>query len=302
MMLKKTFTAIILSISVFSCQKEASKTSNSQKKNDSMSKIQPEKYLFKPIDTACSSKNKMEDYIASLQWYQNKTQSEIAHNSPEQNVKLYEDYLEIREKFIICLHEKLSKTLEEYVNYYSENGELQLPENILKQASELQKGGLKFMEVGEGYTEIWSEPYHYFNLFKNKITPDYQAYIGRLAKENLGLYAADAGLVISWKELGNRTIFWENFLKKYPESKLNPKVQEMYRNYLYDYLFGLDNTPTYEFSNNKIYDENRIEFSRIMTKYPSSNVAKKTKELIGLLDSGIPAEEIRKRITIERKY
>lgn len=300
MMFKKTFTAIILSVSVFSCQKEASKTSDSQVKNDSISKINSEKDLFKPIDTMCSSKNKTEDYIASLQWYKSKTESEIAQNSPEQNVKLYEDYLRIREKYTICLNEKLSKTLEEYVNYYSENGELKLPESIQKQAAELKKGSLKFMEVGEGYTEIWSEPYHYFNLFKNKITPDYQAYIGQLAKENVGLYAADAGLVISWKELGERAIFWENFLKKYPESKLNPKVQEIYSNYLYDYLFGLDNTPTYEFSNNKMYDENRIEFTRMMTTYPSSNVAKKTKELISLLDSGISGEEIRKRINIER--
>jgi hypothetical protein len=301
-MIKKTFAAIILSVSVFSCQKEASKTSDGQVKNDSISKTEPEKDLFKPVDTACSSKNKTEDYIAALQWYQRKTEKEIAQNSPEQNTKLYEDYVKIRDKYTSCLSENLIKTLEEYVNYYSESGELKLPDNIQKQSAELKKGGLKFMEVGEGYTEIWSEPDHYFILFKNKINPDYQDYIKQLAKENVGLYAADAGLVVSFKEVGDRTIFWENFIKKYPESRLNYKAKEMYNNYLADYLFGLDNTPTHEHSDGTIYAENRAEFSRLMKQHPNSNVAKRTKELISLFDAKIPVDKIHKRINITRNY
>ncbi|MFC3157703.1 hypothetical protein ACFOEQ_03670 [Chryseobacterium arachidis] len=140
---------------------------------------------------------------------------------------MYEDYIKIREKYTACLSESQSKVLEEYVNYYdSESNSYKFPENIKKLSAELKKGGLEFTEVGEGYTEIWSVPDHYFSVFKNKVTPDYNVYIEQLAKESEGLYSADAGLVISWKELGERTVFWENFIKKYPKSLLLSKVKK----------------------------------------------------------------------------
>ena len=301
-MIKKSIVAFILLISVFSCKKQKSVISDNKSEKDTISKIKEKENSFVPIDTACSSKNKTEDYIVALQWYQQKTEKEITQNSPQQNDKLYEDYIKISEKYTACLSESLSKVLEEYVNYYdSESNSYKFPENIKKLSTELKKGGLEFTEVGEGYTEIWSGPDHYFSIFKNKVTPDYNAYIGQLAKESEGLYQADAGIVIPWNELGERTIFWENFIKKYPQSSLIPKVKEIYNNYLYDYLFGMDNTPTFERADGKLYDENRQEFNRIIKKYPNSNVARKSREIINLFDANLPEAEIYKRINIERK-
>lgn len=298
-MIKNSLAAFILLMSIFSCKKEASKTPGEKVEKDTISTAETKEDMFKPIDTACSSKNKTEDYIAALQWYQHKTEKEIAQNSPEQNAQLYEDYIKIREKYTTCLSENLGKVLEEYVNYYdSESNSYKFPENIKKLTAQLKQGGLEFTEVGEGYTEIWSVPDHYFSVFKNKVTPDYNTFIEQLSKESEGLYSADAGLVISWKELGERTVFWENFIKKYPKSPLISRVKEMYNNHLHDYLFGMDNTPTYEHSDGTLYDENREEFNRIIKKYPNSNVAKKAKELMTLLDAKVPEEEIHKRINI----
>ncbi|GAA5102183.1 hypothetical protein GCM10023210_42910 [Chryseobacterium ginsengisoli] len=302
-MIKKSLAAFILLISIFSCKKETSKTSAGKIEKDTISKIKTREDSFKPIDTACSSKNKTEDYIAALQWYQYKTEKEIAQNSPEQNDKLYEDYLKIRNNYTVCLSENLSKVLEEYINYYdSESNGYKFPENVKKLSDELKKGGLEFREVGEGYTEIWSLPNHYFSIFKDKVTPDYNTYIEQISEESEGLYSADAGLAISWKELGERTVFWENFIKKYPTSPLISRVKEMYNNYLYDYLFGMDNTPTHEYSDGTIYDENREEFNRIIKKYPNSDVARKSKEVMSLFDAKVPEEEVHKKINIERKY
>ncbi|WP_426278296.1 hypothetical protein ACN9MN_02975 [Chryseobacterium sp. S-02] len=301
-MIKKSLAAFILLVSIFSCKKEASKTSQEKIEKDTISIVETKEDLFKPIDTTCSSKNKTEDYIETLQWYKQKTEKEIAQNSPEQNDKLYEAYSKIREKYIVCLSETLGKVLEEYVNYYdSESNSYKFPENIRKLSAELKKGSLEFREVGEGYTEIWSVPDHYFSVFKNRVTPDYNTYIEQLSKESESLYSADAGLVISWKELGERTIFWENFIKKYPKSPLISGVKVMYNSYLYDYLFGMDNTPTHEHSDGTLYDENRQEFNRIIKKYPNSNVAKKSKELMSLFDAKVPEEEIHKIINIERE-
>ncbi|MCU7613746.1 hypothetical protein N0B16_04780 [Chryseobacterium sp. GMJ5] len=294
---------LILSVFLFACHQKESVILERKSANDTIAETPLKDDLYKPADTACSSENKPEDYIRSLQWYQAKTEKEIAKNTPEQNDKIYEEYLEIRNKYIHCLSSQLGDVLDNYVNYYNpENEQLQLPESVRKLSNELKKGSLEFREVGEGYTEIWSEPDHYYSIFGNKVTPDYNLYILQLSKESEKLYSADAGLAISWKELGERTVFWENFIKKYPDSFLISRAKELYHNYLYDYLFGMDNTPTYEHSDGTIYSENREEFNRIIKKYPNSDVAKKSKELMNLFDAKIPEEEIRKRINIDRKY
>lgn len=294
---------LILSVFLFACHKKESVIFERKSAHDTIAETPIKSDLYKPADTACSSENKPEDYIRSLQWYQTKTEKEIAKNTPEQNDKVYEEYLEIRSKYIHCLSSQLGDVLDNYVNYYNpENEQIQLPENVRKLSNELKKGSLEFREVGEGYTEIWSEPDHYYSIFRNKVTPDYNLYILQLSKESERLYSADAGLAISWKELGERTVFWENFIKKYPDSFLISRAKELYHNYLYDYLFGMDNTPTYEHSDGTIYSENREEFNRIIKRYPNSDVAKKSKELMSLFDAKIPEEEIRKRINIDRKY
>lgn len=298
----RVLTISILFVFLFGCKKKESEVFTGKSANDTILETQVKNDLYKPKDTACSSENKPEDYIKSLQWYQSKAIREIAENTPEENNKLYEEYFEIRNKYINCLSNQLGDILDRYVNYYnSETNQLELPENVKNISNELKKGSLEFREVGEGYTEIWSAPDHYYSIFGNKVTPDYNIYIDQLSKEDEKLYAADAGLVISWKELGERTVFWENFIRKYPDSFLVSRAKEMYNNYLYDYLFGMENTPTYEYSDRTIYPENREEFRRIIKKYPNSDVAKKSKELMDLFDAKISEEEIRNRINIERK-
>ncbi|AZA83801.1 hypothetical protein C1637_13805 [Chryseobacterium lactis] len=305
-MIKRITAICMISVFVVSCKKEAA-TSGKQPANDSIAKTEVKEELYKPIDTAYSSKNTTEDYIKSLEYYKSKTEQDIATGSPEQNNKRYEDFAKIREKYIEGLSKLHIGILDKYINYYdSESESYKLPENVKKLSAELKKTGLEFREVGEGMTEIWTIPGYYSSIFKNKVTPDYNAYISQTDKESESNYAADAGLIITWEELGDRLMFWENFMNKYPNSKLIKTVKQNYNNYLYDYLLGMDNTPTfernYEKGDGKLYDENRAEFSRIIKKYPNSNTAKKAKELIALFDAQMPVDQIEKRINIERNY
>ena len=303
-MIKRIIAICILSAAVVSCKKETA-VSEGKQVNDSITKTKSEEDQYKPIDTACSSANKTEDYITYLQWYRTKIEKEMAANSPEQNDQVYEDYLKIRGKYTECLMNLHTDVLDKYVNYYNyEKDQYNFPDNVKKIASELKKAGLEFREVGEGMTEIWTIPGYYSSLFKNKVTPDYEAYISQTDKESETNYAADAGLIISWEQLGDRLIFWESFMNKYPESKLIKTVKQDYNYYLSDYLLGMDNTPTYEREpdkeTGKLNDENRAEFNRIIKKYPNSNAAKKAKEVMILFDAQTPVDQIDEKIHGER--
>jgi len=303
--IKNSLKFLLIFSVMFSCKKEEPKTSENLFSSDTISVKNSQEESFKPIDTTCSAKNTTRDYILSLQWYQEKTEKEAANNLPERNDRLYDDYSKIRNQYIACLNNAESKILEEYVNYYdSESDSYKFPENVKKLKSELEKAGLEFWEIGEGYTEIRSLPNYYYSIFKGKVTADYESYIYQLSKEEKVLYQGDAALNISWKELGNRTIFWENFVKKHPKSPLVSNAKEFYNNYLHDYLFGLDNTSTFNLVGEVNYglnEENKREFRRFLKENPNSNTAKKVKQLIELFDSKISYEEIQKRINLEER-
>ena len=80
--------------------------------------------------------------------------------------------------------------------------------------------------------------------------------------------------VISFTEVSERIIYWENYLNRYPNSKLFYKSKEYYSEYLNDYLFGMDNTPTYDFETKLILDETKKEFNRFIKANPKSKSAR----------------------------
>ncbi|WP_276877885.1 hypothetical protein [Chryseobacterium joostei] len=299
-MIKKIIAVCLLSAAVVSCKKEAT-VSDVKPANDSIAKNEVKEDQYKPIDTACSPNYKTEDYITALQWYRTKIDKEIAANSPEQNDKVYEDYVKIRNKYTSCLNDLHIDILDKYVDYHTRDADTyNLPENVKKIAAELNKAGLEFRVMGEGLTEIHSLPEYYVSVFKNKVTPDYDAYISQIAKDNKENYAVNGGLLITWEELGDRLIVWENFMNKYPKSPLIKVVKQDYHNYLLDYLLGMDSDRIYDSEEGKIYDDKREEYNRIIKKYPNSITAKKTKELIAAYDAHIPVDQIEDRINLRR--
>ncbi|MGU3375679.1 hypothetical protein [Chryseobacterium sp. M5A1_1a] len=299
-MIKNIVAICLLFAAVVSCKKET-EVSDVKPVNDSIAKNEAREDQYKPIDTACSPNYKTEDYITALQWYRTKIDKEIAGNSPEQNDKVYESYVKIRDKYTSCLNDLHIEILDKYVDYKTrEPDTYNLPDNIKKLASELNKVGLEFRVMGEGLIEIHSLPGYYESVFKNKLTPDYEVYISQLAKDNKDNYAVNGGLLITWEELGDRLIFWENFINKYPKSPLIKTVKEDYNNYLLDYLLGMDSDRIYDSEEGKIFDDKREEYNRIIKKYPNSSTAKKTKELITAYDAHVPVDQIEERINLRR--
>lgn len=299
-MIKNIIAVCILSVAVVSCKKETA-VPDGKPANDTIATNETKENQYKPIDTACSSDNKTEDYIKALQWYRTKIDKEIAGNTPEQNNKVYDDYVKIREKYTDCFNISQTEMLDRYIDYHTRESETpNLPEDIKKMASELNKVGLEFREMGEGVTEIHSLPGYYESIFKNKLTPDYGAYISQIAKDNEENYAVDGGLLITWEELGDRLIVWENFINKYPQSSSIKKAKENYHNYLLDYLLGMDSDRIYNSEEGKIYDDKREAYNALIKKYPNSATAKKTKELIAAYDSHTPVDQIEDKINLRR--
>ena len=192
-------------------------------------------------------------------------------NKDEAN-KLYEQYVEDNENILYKIGESTEKFLD---SIYYGPAEEQFTEKDWNDTNKiLNKYDLELWDIGEGMVTIRELPHLYYDIFKDYVTDDYKEYLKIWAKDDEELYQADAGLSISFEELGERIITWENFLNKFPNSILKPKVTALLNSYREDYILGMENTPTidggYDNIPITIYEEAKKEYDRFMKNYPNS--------------------------------
>ena len=111
----------------------------------------------------------------------------------------------------------------------------------------------------------------YYKTFKDYVTEDYKEFLKIISDENMRMdHSRNSSMSISLEEVANRIIARENFLEKYPNSKLTEYIHELCNEYRRDYLYLYpDVVPDYK--------ENIKEYKRFQEKYPNSP----TTELIG---------------------
>ena len=172
----------------------------------------------------------------------------------------------------------------EMSEYFYENGNEILNENMRNKSFNktelneinskiLNKYGLILEYAGEGTYTVGARPDFYYNIFKDYVSDAYKEYLKITADKNEGNFADDAGITITFKELADRIIVWENFMKKYPaaDKDLKKNVKEKVLQYRNAYILGLDNTPTmFSGKNPSILEKNNREFDRFVKAYPKS--------------------------------
>lgn len=111
----------------------------------------------------------------------------------------------------------------------------------------------------------------YYKTFKDYVTEDYKEFLKIISDENMRAdHSRNSSMFISLEEVANRIRARENFLEKYPNSKLTEYIHELCNEYRRDYLYLYpDVVPDYK--------ENLKEYKRFQEKYPNSP----TTELIG---------------------
>jgi len=190
----------------------------------------------------------------------------------EEADELYEQYLESNNTILENLNIEHDKLLSGGINSIHNKGTAEnFTDEEWKIANKfLNRYDLELWYLARGSCIIREVPDFYYKTFKDYVTDDYKEYLKITSKENEEHYVADSGLCITLEELGNRIVTWENFLEKYPNSKLNDKVNNICNSYRRDYILGVPGG---------IYDykESAEEYNRFIKKYPDSP----TTELLG---------------------
>ncbi|MEJ6456831.1 hypothetical protein LH399_08865 [Fusobacterium nucleatum] len=219
-------------------------------------------------------------------------------NKEEAN-RLYEQYVEDNENTLYKIAQESEKFLDSI--YYGSEEEQFTEKDWNDTNKVLNKYDLELWDIGEGMVTIRELPHLYYDVFKDYVTDDYKEYLKIWAKDDEELYQADAGLCISFEELGDRIARWENFLNKFPNSKLKTKVTVLLNSYREDYILGMDNTPTrdggYDGQPYTIIEENMKEFNRFMKKYPNSPTVELIKYYLENYENENTYELVREKIS-----
>ena len=188
----------------------------------------------------------------------------------EEADELYEQYLESNNIILENLNIEHDKLLSGGI-YNNEDTSENFTDEEWKIANKfLNRYDLELWYLARGSCIIREVPDFYYKTFKDYVTDDYKEYLKITSKENEEHYVADSGLCITLEELGDRIVTWENFLEKYPNSKLNDKVNNICNSYRRDYVLGVPGG-VYD------YKESTEEYNRFIKKYPDSP----TTELLG---------------------
>ncbi|PAB60303.1 hypothetical protein [Anaeromicrobium sediminis] len=132
---------------------------------------------------------------------------------------------------------------------YDKTGDVMIDRFIAKLES---RGCKPVSDEGEIY---FVDELHWIDKYNEYISEEMKSYISIKQKLVEKKDVSDAALLISFNELYDRIGLIEEFIKNYLNSKHKEEMVRKYEFYLRMYFYGLDNTPTFEYNDEKINKE-----------------------------------------------
>lgn len=193
--------------------------------------------------------------------------------SPDEANALYDSYISESAAQII----EIEKTEEKFINSYFNdfyNRNKSIPDSVSIKINLLDRAGLEIWDIGEGMFELRAIPEFYLRIFEKHVTADYREYMTLLAEDDKVLFDNDAALNIPLDDVAKRVLNWENFVEKYPHSKIIAAAKENYRYYQQAFLLGADNTPSIAYETSELDPYFKEEFIAFSKKHPTSFTTK----------------------------
>lgn len=146
---------------------------------------------------------------------------------------------------------------------------------------ETKNGGFK-IETAEGmYFPVID--YALYRQYHGAVTPDIAAYIDIMAVEGAKTPARDAALVIGWEEVLQRALRQEQFLAEHTSSERAGEVRELLKRYTLFALYGLNNTPLFEYETGRMNAKARAAYRQELFTAGKGAFSLTMKEYLDLL-------------------
>ncbi|MFC6996422.1 hypothetical protein [Rufibacter roseus] len=160
----------------------------------------------------------------------------------------------------------------------------------------LNKNGFK-LAMTEGITYLKQDRNFVKKHFYTFLSPVLKVYLSKLNKENIEGFADDASLTIAPRQLADRVIWWEDFVKANPEFILVEEAKENVQDYLTTLLVGMDNTPVLEHGDNRLNSYYAEAYHYLLKERPNSKAAKAVKPYFQALQN---ADTLRANVLLKQ--
>lgn len=163
-------------------------------------------------------------------------------------------------------------------------------EKVLKDETEIKEALIE--NINLGYKLNNQEGMYYYsldykeilNLFEENLTREYRDYIQILALNSEEPFLNDGSLTISDDALAERILILDSFKTFYPFSGFYEEVENIYKSYIYIYLYGDNHNPKYNIDTGKIDEDALEDFKSKLSEYPNTNFADILEKFIRLLE------------------
>jgi len=202
----------------------------------------------------------------------------------------YAKFAEFYEKVMFKLDETFSaKEEKDQIKIYEffapsdQKSEGEMTQAQKDYAQFLKTNGLR-IETTEGTFFVYKDGKYLNDTFKDFVSSSMKEYLAQKEKENKEGYASDAGLTILPKDITERIIFWENFVKKNPDFIYTKEQKDSITFMTLDLLIGMDNTPVFDYETNKLSETFKEGYKFVIEKHPDSEIGKIIKEYYAILE------------------
>jgi hypothetical protein len=125
--------------------------------------------------------------------------------------------------------------------------------------------------------------YEYLTKYEKNITDQLSDYLYIMSLESNQPFASDAHVTITWDDLASRINAFESYIKAYPNSIRRPEAEYMLLVYFQAYIFGLDNSPAFDYDTNKMDEELKESYQNSLQAYSGTQLAEILGEYTKLL-------------------
>lgn len=148
---------------------------------------------------------------------------------------------------------------------------------------QLAENGISF-RISEGDLYAKKDMQYQWNHFETKVSPEMRTFLKQLTTEDQKVMIEDAGLMISFQEVGERAVFWDQFAQQHPTFQARKRCENRFRSYLHTLVTEyLDNSPLFDLQKKTLLPEVKEAYLEIMKKSPNSRTGTVIAEFYAVL-------------------
>lgn len=191
-------------------------------------------------------------------------------------------YYDVIESLNRNLLPKIEKRLYDYPENLSDDNYKKVKYNEIKEFMiSLNSNGCE-LDMTEGGYFIDEKVAFLKNIFASRVSDSISVFLKMRYNEKQERFFEDAVLLIPLETLGKRIINWENYIERFPNTKITNEAKYYYKTYLGTFVIGFENSPSFDYEGN-LSSERKSAYISFINKYKNSKSAQIISDYLSLL-------------------